>query len=228
VPAPPEPPRRPPRDGRRTTAPGADPFPRLGALTTRLGDIAARQARLAQAQDAAQAELFGQLADDLAHGRITVEDLADMFPAIRAGVAPGWTAAWDALMPGIRGKVQAVTQGRARSFFYEPNGPCGSWRGPYPLTMADPRPRIGVSVVYILYDGPAQQYYGSSYNLLARMRAHRKAGMRFDRWCAYPLATRELAYRVEDRLLKRRRPPHNVKGSRLWRPARTAATGTRP
>lgn len=171
-------------------------------------------ARLTERQHAAEAALFARLADDFYSHRISFDELMDAFRTIRGTLTSGWTARWDAELPGTRGMIAKVLSAARLAPLREPNAACGSWRGPWPLGPADPRPRRGQPVVYILYDAAGLCYYGSSGSLLNRLDQHQREGRAFSRWCAYPCATRELAYRIEDRLLKRRLPPGNVRAGR--------------
>lgn len=203
----------PPPPGGPSASPYADALSQVAALGERIGALAAEQTRLADEQRAAESALFGRVADDLAHHRIADDDLPGIYAAIRQQASSGWTRRWEAAMPGTLRPTQTALWWEQNGHRYTPNAACGSWRGPWPLSADDPRPPTGTAVVYIVYDGDQIVYYGSSDHLLTRLRAAAAAGP-VTRWCAYPCQNRELAYRVEDRLLKRRCPPRNARAGR--------------
>jgi hypothetical protein len=90
-----------------------------------------------------------------------------------------------------------------------PNGDAGEWRGPWPLAPTDPRPPYRMPVVYVLDpDQPRPLYVGSTSNFLARLRRHEASGKRWTHWLAYPCATRQAAFDLEERWADELRPLH--------------------
>lgn len=96
-----------------------------------------------------------------------------------------------------------------------PNGPEGTYVGVAPLPGDDVAPLEGTPVVYVLFDEDNEPcYVGSTQNLRARLNAHLTNGKQFVRWQAYPCASREDAYVLEERLLVERMPRLNRRRGR--------------
>jgi hypothetical protein len=161
-----------------------NPLAGITAAGDQLAAVATDHARLTAALQGAESALFARLAAAFKRGQVSLADLAELFAGVRESLSPGWTQRWDAALPGTRGRVQALISEAQRGQPHSPNAAAGSWRGPWPLGKQAARPRRGVNVVYVLYGGGQ---------------------------VVYPCETRDLAYRVEDRLLKRRLPPGNLR-----------------
>lgn len=108
---------------------------------------------------------------------------------------------------------------------YVPTGPHGSWTNydphwhdaipdwvSYTPSDENPMPRRGQSVVYIFYDATNTPcYVGSTGDFSARLKRHLRDKKPIRVWVAYPCASREEAYALEDRLLKECKPYLNKK-----------------
>lgn len=187
------------------------------AAAADLARVSAELGRLAGVTRRAETALFAQLAARYRHGDLALEELAVIFLDIRPRLTPGWTKRWEEYLPHTRGRIQQLIADEDHGYSRAPNAPAGAYRGAWPLARYAPRPALGVSCVYVLYLGDEIIYYGSTHTFVNRLRGHEvREGRRFTRWLAYPFADRELAYRVEDRLLKRRLPSGNVRAGRLW------------
>lgn len=154
------------------------------------------------------AQLFTSADREYRAGRITIDDLAQVYGQARA-FGTGFSKIWNENVS----ELAVVMQARLKTIRGTQPPPCGYWSGPYPYD-AGPRPSDGVPVVYVLYDasnGPI--YLGSTGHFGARMGKH-KLDKPIAWWLAYPCDSREAAYLLEGGLLAARKPPMNVKASR--------------
>lgn len=115
---------------------------------------------------------------------------------------------WNAIMPVSWTQMPNLRR-------WDPNGPAGTWVGPWPIGAADRRPPPDSFVVYVLFDAANEPVYvGSTGDLRARLRVHAKNGIAFITWQAYAAADREAAYRLEEKVLRERLPPLNKRAGR--------------
>jgi hypothetical protein len=170
-----------------------------------------RRDRLLAAQVDAERQLIHRLNSDYVAGVVSLDDLITIYYDYRDVAAPGFSARWN--------EAAEVKSSRITTFAHDakrrrPNGPCGTWRGDYPLSPHEPAPVDGTSVVYILFDAANTPcYVGSSGHFRARLRKN-GANKTFTTWQAFPCADREAAYELEVRLLEERKPYLNKKVGR--------------
>lgn len=160
---------------------------------------------LTMAQQDAERQVFFRLYVLYSDGVIDADRLLDINLMWAAQHCyDGWEMRWlDAGLPGEEELTTLFLEG-LRYRQNEPYGWAGDWRRASDQT---PMPRRGQSVVYVLYDDRNQPcYVGSTGDLTARLKAHRKDGKKFVYWTAYPCVDRTEAYRLEDRLLKGEMP----------------------
>ena len=172
-----------------------------------------REARLAAAREDTQAQVLHMIGSAYRCGEIDDERLQELFEATKAARIP--LSSWDEHVPVTWRQMIQAERRRHLEALHAPNGPEGSWIGPWPLGDADPRPKGGQSVVYVLFDADNEPcYVGSTKNFRSRLGQHAKDGKEFARWQAHPCHDREHAYALEDRLLRERLPRLNRKASR--------------
>lgn len=165
---------------------------------------------LVMAQQDAEKQVFFRLYVLYTDGILDAEDLLDVNLMWAAQHCyDGWQMRWtDAGLPD-EDQLSTLFLDGLKHRQNQPYGWAGDWRK---ATNKTPMPQRGQSVVYILYDDLNQPcYVGSTFDLAARLKAHRKNGKKFVYWVAYPCADRAEAYRLEDRLLKGEMPYLNKK-----------------
>jgi predicted GIY-YIG superfamily endonuclease len=173
-----------------------------------IGLIQQKEARLAAARWDALVQVLHRIGTEYRTGQLTDAQMCTALHEIRSLDMSGRMNAWDEIV-GVSWKHLAQLSLRL------PNGPEGSWVGEYPFPAGALTPMPGTAVVYVLFDEANDPcYVGSTHKFRARMNRHAKDGKRFVRWQAHPCRDREHAYELEDRLLKRRKPPLNQKASR--------------
>lgn len=178
---------------------------------TRLRD---KRARLAAAQLDAERQVLARMASAHRDYLVTFEDLGDFYEQFRQIADVGFGARWDEVFKIPYATLRAWITNK-RNPRWHPNGHGGSFFGEWPLTLNAPRPKVGRSVVYVLFDVQLMPcYVGSTKNFQYRLAAHQRDGKPFTRWVAYPCDDREAAYALEDKLLKEHRPYLNRKASR--------------
>lgn len=160
----------------------------------------------------AEEQLFAAIGHDFRMGRITKEDLVDIYRSVRPYLSNGFSARWEERIPvpfrWVQGAAKLANMGRM-------NGPNGtSWTGVWPPERNAPAPLNNTPVVYVLYDAAGEPIYlGSSKNLRSRLKAHSRE-RDFAAWIAVPCASREAAYLKEDYYLRTCPPAQNKKQSR--------------
>lgn len=194
-----------------TTIPG----PRAGATETtpdyhstlqHIQLLQDRQKKLAAAQEQAEDQILHRYGSGYRCGDITIVELLDFFKAYRALETPRRTRRWN-------DHISLAYQ--SCHLMQAPNGPEGTWVGPWPCPESEPYPIRGVAVVYVLFDALNNPcYVGSTDQFRARMSHHVKDGKAFCSWQAYPCPTREAAYVLEERLLNERMPNLNRRKGR--------------
>lgn len=185
------------------------------ATLQHVGLIKAKRDKLETAQREAEQQLLHRVALDYRAGRIDIGDLAELQEAFRTASADrGFSTRWNAIVPETWVAVTGHARREGRGWF-KPNGPGGTYVGPYPCPHTVPHPRLGTSVVYVLFDWQnIPCYVGSTGQLRIRMKSHEREGKRFTSWQAYLCEDRELAYELEHRLLREHKPYLNKKASR--------------
>ncbi len=168
---------------------------KIDALTARLAD--------------ASAQLYTCADREYRDGNIALDDLAALYERARSFGGVGFSTVWGEHMSVKAALIRQYLQATPPNVTGTP-----AWSGAYPYESGVPRPPKGVAVVYVLYDVTLEPIYlGSSAHFAARMRTHRRTKpVRW--WLAYPCATREAAYLLEEGLLTTRKPAMNVKTSR--------------
>lgn len=192
-------------------------FPEFSATA---GHIAVLQAKLDQLQTV-KADSWEQLilAVSRRHqaGGLSLDELYELCVEMQQSYGPGFTKIWNRLAPMAYSRLRAVVyENRRREVLKwdtRPNGPNGSWFGRFPLEM--PYPRVGVAVVYVLFDETNEPcYVGSTEEFRVRMNAHLKEKLGLAAWVAYPCRDREHAYELEVDLLHQHKPRMNKKAGR--------------
>lgn len=184
-----------------------DPTAPYSASFQHIQLVSDKRERLIKTQIDAETQIIHRLATDYRAGRITKDELCEIWLEFREIALPGYSKRWKAAMPDVSvGHLQAHLNKRATDHLYAPDED-GNWRGEYPMPPLHPHPRAGTSVVYMLYDADnVPCYVGSTKDLNARMKAHDRDGKVFVRWLAYPCASRSDAYALESRLLREHKP----------------------
>lgn len=128
-------------------------------------------------------------------GQLSQHDLCKVYEGYRAVARAGHSTRWDSVVPF---SVVEITH----KAFNEPQAD-GRWRGSWPYPRGTSLPARGQSVVYHLYDDSLDRcYIGSSEDLRARLKNHKKDGKVFGSWMAEPHCDRDAAYEAEETLLQ--------------------------
>lgn len=184
----------------------------LGFLSDSITSLRAKQKRLEQAR----CDTLRQIAAAsrrLAHRWST----ADMLALYESLNCPGFMTAWNAAGMPHPARMRADVEMAQRNLPNDPasNGWSGEFESEGSGVVSDPHPPNRTPVVYVLYGADAEPVYcGSTEHFRQRLKAHHREGKRFVAWRAVPCADRELAYLMEDRLLKQSCPPLNRRASR--------------
>ena len=158
------------------------------------------------------AQVLNRIGVEYRAGAITLGEMIDLYAEMRdLGVSADWWGRATGL------SYQDVFREKCRRQVIErnkPNGPEGSWVGPWPMPEGFPRPPKGTPVVYVLFDEfNTPCYVGSTGDFRTRVGIHAK-GKRFASWQAHPCRDRDDAYAVEDRVLKQHKPHMNGRAGR--------------
>lgn len=184
----------------------------LGATYEHILLLKRKRELLQASQIAAEEQLLhrmGQLHDT---GKMTEIELAGFYRVYADCAIPGFLKRWEASISVPAGRVQYILRHMKTIDRHAPNMPDGTWQGAWPLGPGDRAPMYGACVVYVLYDAANDPcYVGSTQNLLARLKDHRKDGKPFVRWSAFPCKDREAAYALEEKLLNEHMPYLNKK-----------------
>jgi len=165
-----------------------------------------RITKLMEAREQAEVQLLHRAASEYRANQLTISEVIDLFAAYRDVGSQGKTRRWNAAFPVAY---------QAMSYMLRPNGPEGTWVGEWPSPEDSACPARGVAVVYVLFDEANQPcYVGSTGQFRARLNQHAKDGKKFARWQAHPCADRELAYQLEERLLRENLPYLNRRTGR--------------
>lgn len=177
----------------------------------RLGD---KQRAIFDAQQRAEERFVQAVACAYRAGLIDVDKLADIYAGYREVATSGMRARWESAVGVSVGWLRHYRTARDEPK-WKPNGPSGSFIGEFPFGDDAPRPKLGTSVVYVLFDGLLSPcYVGSTDRFQYRIRAHARDGKVFERWAAYPCRDREAAYELEDQLLRQHKPYLNRRAGR--------------
>jgi hypothetical protein len=167
---------------------------------------------LEQQRVRAEEGLFAALGHDYRMGRITKEQLVDVYRSVRPYLSNGFSVRWEERIPVPFRWIQGAAKLANMSRMNGPNG--ASWTGVWPPERNAPAPLAGTPVVYVLYDAAGEPIYlGSSKNLRNRLKVHSRE-RDFAAWIAVPCASREAAFLTEDYHLRTRPPSQNKKPSR--------------
>jgi predicted GIY-YIG superfamily endonuclease len=175
----------------------------LELLRRRRDDLRAKQAR-------AEDQHLHRIACAYAAGQIDIDDLAVAYAEFKELADAGYSKAWNAAIPVSAAKIQSHIKIRS---YREPNGPHGTWEGPFPFGE-ETSPGEGTSVVYVLFDvANVPCYVGSTAHFRRRLHQHADGGKTFVFWRAYPCGSRAEAYRLESRLLREHKPYLNKRAA---------------
>lgn len=196
--------------------------PELLATASHIVNVQAKLDRLAEAKRDSWAQILAAAKRLYAQRRFGDQDLIDLLADMKESYGVGYTKFWDAHMPRdirharIHAEAQRITYWRTSDSVNQPNGPAaGTWVGTFPLTVEQPTPRWGISVVYVLFDEMNQPaYVGSTEDFRVRVKTHQRDKPGLVRWMAYACDDREAAYRLEDRLLREHMPHMNKRRGR--------------
>ncbi|MFE9777774.1 GIY-YIG nuclease family protein [Streptomyces sp. NPDC005775] len=167
-----------------------------------------KEAKLEAARHEAEAQVMHRVGAAFRLGEIDHYQLVAVYEHYKAMGLTGRMHRWDEHVD-ISWKVMTHLSRQL------PNGPEDSWVGEYPFHEATSAPAKGIAVVYVLFDDlNAPCYVGSTDQFRTRVAYHRRHGKQFVSWQAHPCRDREHAYELEDRLLRRHKPPLNQKASR--------------
>jgi len=156
----------------------------------------------------AEEQLLHRIGNAYASGNLTAEALSEVYDRYSALRIPGRTLRWNEAVPILWIRMPRLPK-------WQPNGPAGTWIGPWPLGDDDALPMPGSCVVYILFDAFNEPIYvGSTGDFRIRLKAHAKQKKPFVRWQAYVTDDREAAYRLEVKLLKEHLPRLNKRVGR--------------
>lgn len=195
------------------------------ATLAHIARIKEKRERLAKAQKEAEDQLLANVRR-MHEESGDIDELNALYERYRSVAESGYGKRWNEVIPvtwmklnARRRELEALAAAliERKAARWQPNGANGSFHGVWPLVdpAIDPRPRYGVAVVYVLYDERLDPcYVGSTEDFSHRLDAHRRDGKEFVRWCAFPCADREAAYRLEDQLLREVKPYLNRKASR--------------
>lgn len=184
-----------------------DPSAPYSASFQHIQLVSDKRERLITAQLDAENQVLHRIATDYRAGRITKDDLCEIWLEFREIAMSGYSKRWKAAMPEASvGHLHAYLKRRETDHLYAPDDD-GNWRGEYPIPVNHPYPRTGTNVVYVLYDADnVPCYVGSTKKFHTRLTHHARDGKVFVRWLAYPCKSRADAYALESRLLRERKP----------------------
>lgn len=172
--------------------------------------ISRKRDKLREAQIQAEHQLCHRIACDYNAGRLTDQDLCDLYDEYRAVAEPGFGLRWGKHMPYGAHQMHGL-KARLKRLAQKP----GPWSGEFPFGDVSETPPNKVSVVYVLFQRDNTPcYVGSTEYFRSRLRQHDKAGKRFTYWTAHPCVDREAAYVLEERLLREYKPFLNRKAGR--------------
>jgi hypothetical protein len=147
-----------------------------------------------------------------------IDEIADIYVAAHACATKGFHERWREITGRTHAGLATRIAHRARltALTNAPNGPGGHcWTGITPIGPDEPRPPVGLPVVYVLYGSDGQPIYaGSTDNFHRRLNSHIRDGKLPWTWMAYPCDTREQAYEIEDRNIKVAPLPLNRRAGR--------------
>lgn len=140
-------------------------------------------------------------------GQISAAELTEIYERYKMLSLVGRAQRWN--------EAISVTWHRMPNLWrWEPNGPAGTWVGPWPIEDTDPTPPPGSFIVYVLFDATNEPIYvGSTGDFRIRLKQHAKKKP-FVNWQAYAVEDRESAYELEVRLLRERLPLLNKRVGR--------------
>jgi hypothetical protein len=158
---------------------------------------------LAAAQREAEEQHLHRISTAYAAGYLTVEELVAIYFDYRVVADQGFSHRWDAAIPVTAKQLVALAR---RMTYHQPNGPAGTWEGPYPFDDGT-TPGDATSVTYVLFDRLGQCcYIGSTGHFRSRLHQHARDGKAFTYWHAYPCTSRAEAYRLEAQLVQQHAP----------------------
>lgn len=173
--------------------------------------ISAKREALVAKQLEAEAQLIHAVSREWRNGNLTLLELADVYEEYRQTSDPGYSKRWNEAAPVLADALLRVRKDVSSRYAPEPET---GWYGIFPLGELSARPRPGVCVVYVLFDGNnVPCYVGSTNNLAARMKAHHKDGKRFGKWQARSCSSRADAYALERRWLAQYMPYLNKRSA---------------
>ena len=192
-------------DTRNQASPDAAPAVSTGYQVTlqRIEQLGQQRDELTALKAEAEENHLHRIAAVYKAGAIDLDGLAEAYYEYRPLADPGFSRHWDAIVPVPANKV--VSHSRAQPH-RRPNGPHGTWSGPYPFDEG-PTPGDAVAVAYLLLDVAKQICYaGSTGGFRGRLNRHAREGKQFSSWLAYPCADRGAAYALENRLIREHQP----------------------
>lgn len=161
------------------------------ATLLHLGLLQRKLAQLEQVRVAAEEQFCSAVGRAHAAGELSDEQLESVYWDFRAVASMGFARRWDGAVKRSSNYFSCHGSPKLR---YTANGPDGTWLGPWPLAPPDPRPPVGTSVVYVLFDDANHPcYVGSTYGLATRLRQHVQDGKPVTTWVARGCADREEA-----------------------------------
>lgn len=171
-----------------------------------------KREKLREAQIQAEWQLCHRIGCDYKAGRLTDQDLCDLYDEYRLIAERGFSDRWGAYLP-YNGKQMPGVKARLRREALS----VGPWSGEYPFLgdVWEATPPTGFSVVYVLFDAEnVPCYVGGTKYFSSRLTQHERDGKRFVRWSATRCGNREAAYLLEERLLREHKPYLNKKAYR--------------
>ena len=178
------------------------------ATLQHIGNLNDRATKLMALRIEAEEQLLHRLAGAWLAGDLGAAELVEIHRRYKQLGFPGRMTRWNEAMPVPWNRVRYLTR-------WIPNGPEGTWLGPWPTGADDPVPPPKAFVVYVLFAASNEPIYvGSTGNFHTRLHRHAVEGKPFVHWQAYPAADREAAYRLEDRVLREQLPALNKRAGR--------------
>jgi hypothetical protein len=182
------------------------------ATLQHIENLHARARKLEALRIVAEEQLVQRIGTAYRAGELAGSDLAAIQERYRRLDVTGMATRWNAAVPEKWNDLAYEARMGRR---HAPNGPEGTWAGSWPPAPEDRQPRLGTAVVYVLFDSANEPIYvGSTGRFLHRLKAHVRDGKPFVAWQACPAASREAAYRIEDRVLNEHLPSMNKKRGR--------------
>ena len=156
----------------------------------------------------AEEQLLHRIGNDYRAGRLSAEELIEVYERYKATRISGRTTRWNEAVPVPWLRMPKLS-------LWQPNGPAGTWVGTWPMSDGASVPAPYQPVVYVLFDEASEPIYvGSTGDLRIRLKAHAKQHKPFVRWQAYAAADREAAYQLETKLLREHKPSLNKRAGR--------------